>query len=462
MIKTRFLILFLITLASNSFSQHTNFFTYTGGEYADGIDTTRDGGYIVHGRTGYSPIGSNFVITKIDKFGAIQWQYTNNQFNGSDGDNRISKIIEDWSGNYVCVGGIDDSIPPYGNNSMIVKLDSLGGLIWNKQFDMDEGEGFGTINLEQDSTYLIAGGAGSVNGVFSFVININALGDSLWMKKYLPDSGYFFQTTNVFKKSNINYLFGNDFSQSTGQITKAIYTLDNSYNISSRKLLVDTANLYDIIDNYISDTTIITFNKFKTANNSIYSKIDRYDLSGNHISSILNPTTFGSFQSDSTIVGITAPDTFGIGNFQTNSVQNYTSYDFSVFNHILFDHSTTDRNKNSLWCGRVDLGIGDMAYIARFADTSQVGIKEFKRQKESLFIYPNPVHDILNIKIPSSINKKTICKISIYNSLGQLFFSQLHSSNTQFQLDISVFPKGLYSCIIQNENNIKTSNFIVY
>jgi hypothetical protein len=399
----------------------------------------------------------------IDKFGAIQWQYTNNQFNGSDGDNRINKIIEDWSGNYVCVGGIDDSNPPYGNNSMIVKLDSLGGLIWNKQFDIDEGEGFGTINLEQDSTYIVTGGAGSVNGIFSFIININALGDSIWMKKFFPDSGNYFQPTNLFKKSNINFLFGNNVLQTNGQYNKALYTFGPTYNFISKKTLIDSANLFNIIDNYISDSTILTFNRFKTTTNSIYNKIDRYDLSGNRISSILNPAIFGCFQSDSTLVGFTAPDTFGIGNFQNNSFQNYTTYDFSIFNNIRLDHAATDRNKSSLWCGRADqTGWGYTGFIARFADTSQVGIKELIRQKESLFIYPNPVHDILNIKIPGSVNKKTICKISIYNSFGQLLFSQLHFSNNLFQFDISTFPKGLYSCTILYENNIKTNNFIVY
>lgn len=197
--------------------------------------------------------------------------------------------------------------------------------------------------------------------------------------------------------------------------------------------------------------------------NNFYRKVDNYDLIGNRIFSSINPQTYGCFQSDSTITGITAHNTFGITNLKSNLTRNYTTYDLDTFNHILLDHSATDRNKCSIWCGRADqTGWGYNAFIARFADTSQVGMKELMKQKESLFLYPNPVHDILNIKIPCSINKKTICQISIYSSSGQLMYWQQHFSNTLFHIDISAFPKGFYSCIILNENNLKSNNFIVY
>lgn len=457
------LFLLIFSYSISSFSQQNNFFTYLGGEYADGIDTTSDRGYIVSGRTGYNPNGSNFIITKLDSAGVIQWQYINNQFNGSDGDNYISKVIEDIDKGYLCIGGIDNMGPPYGNNSLIVKLDSLGSLVWNKQFDLNEGEGFGTIDINSDSTYIVTGGTGSINGIFNVILNINNLGDSLWMKKIIPDSGYFFQITNLFTRPSNTYLYGNYYDQTSGKVTKAIHTLDNSFNLINRNILSDTSVLLTLVDNYISDTVILTYNKFITSNNIVYSKIDKYSFTGNRISSVINPLIFGSFQSDSTIVGFTGPNSFGIGNFLNNNSRTYTSYNFSVFNQIKFDHSKTDRNKNSLWCGRADIGFGDMAYVARFADTVQLRITELIKPIESPLLYPIPTHDILNVKLPKEFKNSNseLIGIEVFDCSGRLVLERIIKYLNIFSVDVGSCISGIYLLKITSANQTFTSKFII-
>lgn len=449
-IKNLLLIALLIT-ALFAEGQSNNFFTFLGGEYIVSINTTKDSGYITTSLTGYNPNGSNFIVSKLDKNGSIQWQLINNQFTGSDGDNSLQRIIEDYQGNYVGVGEIYYS--QVGSNSLIVKINHNGDTLWKKQYDFAEGDGLGRIFLNPDSTFIVTGGGGNYDTTinkyffFSYLLKIDSDGDTLMMKKYGSDTSYNFQITNLLSFHDSVYLFGNSFFPN-GPRVSTIYSLDSNYNLISKRLLLDTANLYYPIDNYSSDSTFLTYNTYRNSSGSFYNKVDCYDLTGNRLHTFTNLSGYGCIGSDSTILGVVQLNSvnyMGEYNFGSNSVNPYCTYNFSSFNHLTLDFATTDISKNVIWGGRVDAtGGGDISFIARYSDTLQLAIREFMHSKDLLTFYPNPAQSEIYILNPFINKNISQVDLFIYDLTGKIFINKIFDSNTIIRLPLKDLSRGFY------------------
>jgi hypothetical protein len=74
--------------------------------------------------------------------------------------------------------------------------------------------------------------------------------------------------------------------------------------------------------------------------------------------------------------------------------------------------------------------------------------------KNSLKMYPNPSRDILNIS-----SEETIEDISIYNTLGQVVFTQIGGNNKE-AINVSSLPNGVYILSAQIGNEVVRKQFI--
>lgn len=81
-----------------------------------------------------------------------------------------------------------------------------------------------------------------------------------------------------------------------------------------------------------------------------------------------------------------------------------------------------------------------------------VGVYTQSNDQESIFIYPNPVHDIMNI----SLLETNADKIVIRNSLGQIVKTTVLNNNSQAKLDISNLQDGVY--FVSMFNGEKSTN----
>ena len=88
---------------------------------------------------------------------------------------------------------------------------------------------------------------------------------------------------------------------------------------------------------------------------------------------------------------------------------------------------------------------------------NDVGINEFHKPN-SISIYPNPSSDKLIIDFQSINDLKNIT-VSIYNIQGKLLLQQA-IKQTQIEINISSFAKGVYIIKVYNDNNIMVSKFI--
>jgi hypothetical protein len=96
--------------------------------------------------------------------------------------------------------------------------------------------------------------------------------------------------------------------------------------------------------------------------------------------------------------------------------------------------------------------------IVEFADENANALVEPKIKKNIISVYPNPVHDVLNIKHTGN-ELFTPISISLYNSIGHLI--EVISLNSSCNaLNVRHLSSGLYHLVIKSErNDYKTVTF---
>jgi len=145
-------------------------------DYAFSIQETWDGGYIVAGSSesndgnvtghlGNPVVNSNYWVVKLDSVGNIMW------------DRSIMGGVSDWGtsidhtadGGYVVAGISDMGLGNYlGNRGAedigVVKLDSAGNIVWKKFLGGTAGDYGYSIQQTADGGYIVAGSSFSTNG----------------------------------------------------------------------------------------------------------------------------------------------------------------------------------------------------------------------------------------------------------------------------------------------------------
>ncbi len=192
-------------------------------DWANGIQQTSDGGYIVAGGTysndgdvsgsGYHGKGDSWIV-KLDSSGNIQWQKA---LGGSD-DDWANSIQQTSDEGYIVAGwtasndgdvsgwheGYDSHDYPY-SDCWVVKLDKDGNIEWKKALGGSGGDGAYSIQQTSDGGYIVAGWTASNDGDVSgwheghneyniaysdyWVVKLDSSGNIEWQKA-LGGSGW--------------------------------------------------------------------------------------------------------------------------------------------------------------------------------------------------------------------------------------------------------------------------------
>jgi len=158
--------------------------TYGGikSDFANSIQQTTDGGYIVAGYTNSFGAGYNDVyVLKLDENGDLQWQKTFGRTNYE----WAYSIQQTTDGGYI-VAGMTNSLGAGSSDVYVLKLNADGGLQWEKNFgggDIDKAE---SIQQVADGGYIVAGGTASLGDIAGdvYVLKLDASGELLWQKTY--------------------------------------------------------------------------------------------------------------------------------------------------------------------------------------------------------------------------------------------------------------------------------------
>ncbi|NOX20174.1 MAG: choice-of-anchor D domain-containing protein, partial [Nitrospirae bacterium] len=155
-------------------------------DYANSIDLTSDGGYIVAGVTEVDDTNkTDLWILKIDSSGNIQWQKRYDD----RGWNYAYQIKETSEGGYIVVGTTLRT-----GSAFLLKLDSSGNILWQKSYGEYGSQYYGSygysISQTADGGYIMTGVLSNRDGTGDniWIVRVDQSGDILWQKRYGGDS----------------------------------------------------------------------------------------------------------------------------------------------------------------------------------------------------------------------------------------------------------------------------------
>jgi TolB-like protein len=145
------------------------------------VQHTSDGGYIVVGET-YS-FGAGYwdiFLIKTDANGNIQWAKT---YGGTDGD-YVSSVQQTSDGGYI-VAGYTYSFGA-GGDIFLIKTDANGNIIWAKTYGGTDDDQAFHVQQTSDGGYIVAGRTSSfgADSFDIFLIKTDANGNIIWAKTY--------------------------------------------------------------------------------------------------------------------------------------------------------------------------------------------------------------------------------------------------------------------------------------
>ena len=183
--------LFLIFLAASNISsasaQFDSAYIYTYGgsndDYARQIISTSDSGYIVVGTTSSFGVAlSDIYIIKTDRNAVKQWSH----IYGSQAIEWGYAIRETYDKGFIAAGYTNQNAASSGYDIYLLKIDSLGNVQWTQTIggpDWDFGYG---IELTPDSGFIICGKSYSFTngGSDVYLVKTNSAGNVIWQKNY--------------------------------------------------------------------------------------------------------------------------------------------------------------------------------------------------------------------------------------------------------------------------------------
>jgi hypothetical protein len=184
--------------------------SYTSGEFFYDIKPTGDNGYIGVGTDsslGYDRyhilrkfFGARALIVKMDSVGNVQWQKTNF---GEGVGIHYQSVVTSADGGYVAAGLKVKNIPFDSSNFYIIKYNSSGTVLWQKEYGGTRSESANSIIRTSTGGYVIAGytssNDGDVTGNHSpnlsdvWLMKTDATGNVIWKKCFggsAADTGY--------------------------------------------------------------------------------------------------------------------------------------------------------------------------------------------------------------------------------------------------------------------------------
>jgi len=122
--------------------------------------------------------GSNtdFEIMKLDTFGTVLWEHTY----GTGAKNESLKYVEQTSDNgFISCGFISQSSLT-ANDFLIVKFDSAGNILWQKEYGTNKNDYAKMLQHTNDGNYIISGDSYNGHDYDNYLLLIDSTGNEIW------------------------------------------------------------------------------------------------------------------------------------------------------------------------------------------------------------------------------------------------------------------------------------------
>lgn len=157
-------------------------------EYANEIQQTFDGGYIIGGTTNSFGAGNkDALLIKLDSVGILQWTKTYGTVVLEEG-NTVQQTVD---GGYILAGRINFG-GPLNYNMLMVKTDALGSVTWSKKLGSSSKDLIKSIKQTYDNGYIISGSTliSSSNSLDMCLLKLDSVGNMNWAASYGDTSVY--------------------------------------------------------------------------------------------------------------------------------------------------------------------------------------------------------------------------------------------------------------------------------
>jgi hypothetical protein len=217
--------MWVVKLTSTGDTVWTKCLGGTGNEFAQSIQQTTDGGYIVAGYTFLANNGDvsgnhggmDFWVVKLTSTGSITWAKC---LGGSDND-IANSVQQTADGGYIVAGSTQsndgDVSGSHGIGDMwVVKLKNNGDIDWQKCLGGTGGQTAYSIQQTADGGYIIAGNSSSINGDLwlcyknhgsndYWIVKIDETGTIQWQKTF-GGSGTFDEAQSIRPTKDNSYI----------------------------------------------------------------------------------------------------------------------------------------------------------------------------------------------------------------------------------------------------------------
>jgi len=158
--------------------------TYGGSsrDWANSVQQTADTGYVVAGATQSFGAGDwDFYLVKTNSQGDTLWTRT---YGGSSYD-WANSVDTTSDGGYI-VAGTTESFGAGSKDFYLVKTNSLGDTLWTRTYGGSRNDGAGSVQQTADGGYIVAGYTNSFSaGDWDFyLVKTNSQGDTLWTRTH--------------------------------------------------------------------------------------------------------------------------------------------------------------------------------------------------------------------------------------------------------------------------------------
>ena len=255
------------TLWTKGYGGNGNSFCYS-------IEQTYDGGYIIGGETecfGSGP--SDFLIIKINSVGDTLWSKTY----GGIGSEFLNQVKQTPDGGFILIG-YTDSFGAGSTDVYLIKINSIGEVLWSKAFGGTNDDEGNFVNLTSDGGYIITGSTKSFGsgGFDVYLIKTDSLGNTFCHQTdvFVPAEKTSVSIFNINTKVSSTSSRVNNTNTTTNFGISSIYNTCSSTDLDSFITIKTGLKIYpNPANNYI---TIDFGNKPST--------ITLYDLFGNLVS----------------------------------------------------------------------------------------------------------------------------------------------------------------------------------
>ncbi len=198
----------------------------TEAEIANDVKQTTDGGFVIagwslsnDGDVSFNQGNHDYWVIKLNSVGNIQWQHSY----GGTGEDDATSIIETTNNNYFVVGYSEsndgDVTGNHGSYDIwVIKIDSIGNLLWQKCFGDNTWDIAMEVNQTNDDGLIIAGYSQSLNGDNDYLIlKTDSLGNLIWQK--ILGGTYFDEAFSIEQTQDGSYIVGGSSQSNDGDVS---------------------------------------------------------------------------------------------------------------------------------------------------------------------------------------------------------------------------------------------------